>query len=295
MRAGGVAALAVMAALLGPGLAVAQVGGVPPVPADVAPPAPAAPEGRPPTRVLAPPPVPDLRAEVDAAVGRFRAVYAHRGAPRLALFWNRDLGDQLSRWETRRRHVVTGRGDAEWQEAGKEPGRSAVSSEAIASEQRLSPDARRRGPGERLEWELQDGFLDPLMRAGVRVIDRATIIRIVGARESARGRPGESPEPQSVELVALQGFADILLEILLAPAPETDDGLEIRAVAKEIATGAIVTQVSTRTMRRSVRTGTQYVATPRGFEPRPVPTILQDLTTQLSLALMDSLAARWSR
>jgi hypothetical protein len=290
-----VAALALMAIGFGPEPAIAQVGGVPPVPADVAPPGPPASEGRPPVRVLAPPPAPDLRAEVEAAVGRFQVVYARRGAPRLGLFWNRDLGDQLTRWETRRRHVVTGRGDAEVQEPGKEAGRTAASSEITASDQRLGPEARRRGPGERLEWELQDGFLDPLLRAGVRVVDRATIIRIVGVREASRGRPGESQEPQSVELLALQGFADILLEILLAPAPETDDGIELRAVAKEIATGTIVTQVSTRTMRRLVRTGPQYVATPRGFEPRPVPTILQDLTTQLALALMDSLAVQWSR
>src|SRR5690606_34486568 len=61
---------------------------------------------------------------------------------------------------------------------------------------------------ERDAWRFEEGFTDTLQRAGVRVIDRSTIIRLAG---SGKGAP---TDVQRVEMAALKDHADLLVEVL---------------------------------------------------------------------------------
>src|SRR5882672_7637022 len=156
----------------------------------VPPPGPGAPPAVSPreTGVLTPPPPPDFQAAIAAMVGRFESVYISKGSPRLALYWNRKLSDRLSQWDsldrtltTDRRVAITQGSDAS---AGKTGGREFQESETANVTQRMGAEARRASPGEPWEWEFQNGFLDPFMRAGARIMDRTAILRLTAARAS---------------------------------------------------------------------------------------------------------------
>jgi hypothetical protein len=257
---------------------------LPPVPPGPAAPAPArAPEAP----VVPPPPVPDPNAAAAAAIERFKQAYAKRGAPRIAVFWNRQLSDRLSQWVATDRVVATDN-VAVMREGGRNDGEKlAASGERVVSAQKLDRDAARTSPGEPWSWEFQNGFLDPLLRAGAKVVDRAAIVRLTAAKRSGVGSAA-APDEQTIEIQALQGFADVLVEILVGPS-----GQDLNAMVKDIDTGTILASVNSRTLPGAAPTR-EYVATSRGFESRERPPELSRVASALALGVMDGLVRAWA-
>jgi hypothetical protein len=235
-----------------------------------------------------PPPAPDPQAAAEAVIERFKQAYARRGSPRIAVFWNRQLGDRLSQWVATDRVVVTGNA-AVVREGGRADGEKvAASGERVVSAQKLDRDPARTSPGETWTWEFQNGFLDPLFRAGARVVDRAAIVRLTAARRSGVGSAA-APDEQTVEIQALQGFADVLVEILVSPS-----GQDLNALVKEVSTGMILASVNSRSLPGAAPTR-EYLATSRGFESREKPPELSRVASTLSLGVMDGLVLAWAR
>jgi hypothetical protein len=252
------------------------------------PPAPTAPARAPEAPVVPPPPAPDPNVAADAAIARFKQAYARRGAPRIAVFWNRQLGDRLGQWVATNR-VVTTDSLAVMREGGRRDGEKvAGSGERVVSSQKLDREPGRSWPGEPWSWEFQNGFLDPLLRAGARVVDRAAIVRLTAAKRSGVGTAA-APDEQTVEIQALQGFADVLVEILVSPS-----GQDLNALVKEIDTGTILASVNSRSLPGAAPTR-EYLATSRGFESREQPPELSRVATLLSLGVMDGLVRAWAR
>jgi hypothetical protein len=102
-----------------------------------------------------------------------------------------------------------------------------------------------------------------------------------------------TPDAQTLEITALEGYADLLVEILVSPAPQSPLGYEMNAVVKDIKTGTLMAHVNARNLPLS--TGPEYVATSRGFELRQRPPELRRVASDLSLAVMDALTTYWRR
>ena len=251
------------------------------------------------TGVLTPPPQPNFQAAVAAAIGRFEPVYIAKGSPRVAVYWNRQLNDRLSQWDSTDRTLTTDKRvniaqglDPSVDKTGT---RQVQESESGTTTQRMGLEGRRTGPGEPWEWEFQSGFLDPFMRAGTRIVDRTAILRITAARAtSSIGRP-QALDNQPIEIDALQGHADLFVEILLSPSPQMPGGQEFLAVVKDVNTGQVFAHVNSRNAAHRLGPTRDYVATPRGFEPRDTPPHLRDLASNLAINVMDALAKFWTR
>jgi hypothetical protein len=190
-------------------------------------------------------------------VQQFSGAYQKGGKPRLAFYWNRQLTDTLNQWYSDTRVVTSNKaensttGDITLQQSG--------SAQTVAEIQRRNPDERRRvQPTENWEWEFQDGFLAPFLAAGATVLDRTAILRITGAG-------AKNVDDLTVETMALQGMADLLVEVLVTPSGHSTTGYELRARILDVKTGRIMAYVSSRGLKEWER-HEKYLATSRGFE-----------------------------
>jgi hypothetical protein len=257
-----------------------------------------------PGTVLTPPPRPDYEQTVNGVVDRFKPVYVRRGSQRIAVYWNRQLTDRISQWVADERLVIGGqaafskdaqssKGDAQ-SSKGSESTRLSGSGEKTVARQRQATDMPRPAPTEIWGWEFENGFLEPFMRAGARIVDRATIVRLTAARAKGTGVGSVgAPDGQTLEINALEGYADLLVEILVSPSPQSPLGYEMNAVVKDIKTGTLMAHVNARNLPPP--TGPEYVATARGFELRQRPPELRRVASDLSLAVMDALTTYWRR
>lgn len=253
-------------------------------------------------------------ASQEQLVGDFAAAYQKAGRPRLAFYWNRQLTDTLSNWYSDVRVVATTKsqdslsGDFNLQESGTR--------QTTGEVQRRTGDRaqQRLQPSENWEWEFQDGFLAPFLKSGAIVLDRAAIVRMTGAMT-------KGSDDQGVEVMALQGMADLLVEVLVAPREQSSVGYELRARILDTKTGQILSYVSSRALKEwnppkpAVATDRGFVlpedddedeafgpekagngtykATPQGFERKRRPPKLSAISENLAYNVMNGMMARW--
>jgi hypothetical protein len=113
-------------------------------------------------------------------------------------------------------------------------------------------------PSENWEWEFQDGFLGPFLTANAFVVDRSAIIRStsIGNKQA---------DDLTVEAMALQGMADWLVEVLVAPGAGSTVGYELRARVLDTKTGQILSYVNSRGLKEWNQPK-PAIASNRGFE-----------------------------
>lgn len=197
--------------------------------------------------------------EQSSVVGGFGESYRRNGKPRLALYWNRQLSEALSDWYSDTR-VLNGSqtnssmsGDFNLNQSG--------SSQNTLEIQRRVQDPRRGMTSESFEWEFQEAFLAPFLEAGATVVDRGAMMRFTAADEPTASE-------KTIEVRGLQGKADYLLEILVAPNWKSSTGYELRTRILDVKTGAIVAMVNSKNLKEW-NPEKEVVATDRGFvDPR---------------------------
>ncbi len=283
--------------------------------------------------VVAPPPVrdgevlvhrrkPGGKDDAQAAndnLARFRAAYEAQGRPRLALYWNRALGDTLSEWYGTERVLVTGTGDSSGQGGPDGGGWNAAGSQqwSIEPQRRAAPGQGRLQQSETWEWEFQDGLLAPLLESNVIVLDRGAITHLAAADRPPGGIGGE----RVLEAAALRGMADLLVEVLTAPSWRSTTGYELHARLIEVRTGRILANINSRHMKGWGRPhdylaseegfekladmdeesfgpedeDRKYLASEEGFSKRRKPPKPRKVGEQLSYNIMDGLLKAWSR
>jgi len=239
------------------------------------------------TGVLKPPSKVDFQTTVRNAISRFEPVYVQKQSPRIAVYWNRQLNDRLSQWDSTDRTLTTGK--------QVNPTQGPQESESATTTQRMGQETIRANPGELWEWEFQNGFLDPFIRAGARIVDRTAILRITASKTTGSLGRAQALDVQPIELDALRGYADLFVELLLSPSPRTAGGQEFLAFVKDVKTGQILAHVTGRNTLHRPGTTHDYVATSRGFEIRDTAPPLRDLAVALAISVMDALVQVWQR
>jgi hypothetical protein len=192
------------------------------------------------------------RADV---VSGFASAYAANGKPKLALYWNRQLSEALNEWYSDTR--IVNRTDSSSTMSGELNLDKTGTTQNTTEIQRRVQDRRRGTVSESFEWEFQDGFLAPFLEAGAVVLDRAAIMRFTGADM-------QNSAENLVEVRALQGKADYLLEILVSPNWQSTTGYELRTRILEVKTGRIVAMVNSRNLKEW-NPEKPVTATDRGF------------------------------
>jgi hypothetical protein len=230
------------------------------------------------------PPAQNQGAFPTATEDRFRAAYRRRGSPRIAIFWNRSLTDQV---------------DADHIDVESERGLAAVVGDTpptmgigvVSARDRMTAKAQI-GSGAHVRvlkepdaWRVEQGFESQLQKAGARLVDRNAIVRLAGTAA------GAAPDIQRVEVSALKGYADILVEILAARDSGSSSGYLFRATAKDVRDGRILADVTSDGLEKPA--ATEWVATARGFEKREHPTETPS-GAPIARLLMDRLSSAWA-
>lgn len=232
------------------------------------------------------------RPDAAAIRAAFGEAYARQDRPRLAVYWNRTFSERLRQWVAARRlridRAAEGRrGDDELE----------ARSDTTVAVQRNRGQARQRATGlDRLaEARFEAGFSGPFLDSAVRLVDRATIMRVTDSN-LARGPGAERPDDaRLVETEALKGFADYVLEITVLPDAAGPEAPAVRVRAKRIPDGVIVADIVTRGRPPTEDPETTWVAGEAGYEKMASGKTLRAgaLGRHVALQAMDALARRW--
>ena len=239
------------------------------------------------------------RAEAppDPATGAtraFRSAYLAAGRPRIALFWNMELSDQLAeqRFESTR---IAGQANTSRNSSDRKTSDAAGISRLTGSDAKSSheltitsgtktvePAKRKTTLAEGDRWQIETAFTRALRDAGVVFVDRSVIMRTTAAQGGGGG------DRQTVEMQSLQGKADMLLEVLMTPDSSSPVGWGFKLSLKDIASGAGVAALYSRAAPQAAPGAPEYSATDRGFqrvEQKPVVTV-QDVGRTLAVDMM---------
>ncbi|ROH86017.1 hypothetical protein ED208_16475 [Stagnimonas aquatica] len=254
-------------------------------------PAPAASVAAPPSQAAV---VPAPAAEFDLARRDFEQAYRRAGSPRMAVYFNRELSDEVREWipddavtqvssyhETHNQSAsgsgefkLRGQGELKPTAGGKDPAQPfslqasgqgssraqaqsetrAESTNTVLRQAYIGPTGGREDPREAWKWEFEDSLTNKLLSARANLVDRAMIFRLMAKNSPQSDGLSGSISTNINEISALEKYADILVEMLVTEAPGTAVGYDFRATAKEVKTGRLL--------------GTAYV---RGSESLQVP------------------------
>src|SRR5262245_57604463 len=230
---------------------------------------------------------------VQTVLDRFRTAYTAQGRPNLALYLNRELSADVREWNTVGGKVtVTANSETQASKSGEWTRKEQDGGNLELLVGPSGSDGRRSGPGEGWLWDFENNLVEPFLRADCRLIDRATILRL----EAARARTGvdyAGLAAKKVEMDALAGHADVLIEVLVLRSSASAGGYQLKATAKELRSGRILANV---TSSGRVRRRSEWVATPEGYQERQIviPPTVRELSEGLTTELMAALARAWS-
>jgi len=215
---------------------------------------------------------------------RFRSVYRGKGRPRMAVFLNRTLSDQVREWATPERFVQS----------------NSRRTRSLYRQHHRSLAGGRMNPAELWMWEFEDGFMSPLLSAGIRLVDRAPIMRLASAHSGLQGSAGNPLAVRKVEMDALVNHADLFVELLVEKSTAARHGYAFKATVKEVKTGVIVANITSLAVTAPIRETSEDVveATDRGYvidtrTIREVPS-LHETATDMARRLMVQLLRTWS-
>ena len=244
--------------------------------------------------VLAAPPPPPSAGQINAAsASAFRASYARRKSPRMVIFWNRQLTDSLSTsYEEWSRYTLTdGRvvDKTYYQDGSTLVAGRGVDAELRSGRTATTADgARSVGLAERADWRAAQGFNRTMLSGGARLIDRTLIMR-----STALNKGVDRGDAQSVEMSALTGKAELLVEVLQTPDESAPSGFTFRVDVKDIRSGTLLATVVTQGIPPSAGPG-RYVAGAYGYQrERPLPPSIDQVGARVAVEVMQALVSNW--
>ena len=98
---------------------------------------------------------------------------------------------------------------------------------------------------------------------------------------------------QRVEIAALKGLADMVVEVLTTRDSGSPTGYLFRATVKDVNSGQLIADVTSTAAKDA--NAKEFVPTARGFEERPTAAAKQVDGGVVALALMERLTQTWSR
>lgn len=239
-----------------------------------------------------------------ATIAAFRSAYARGGSPRMAIYFNRELSDEVREWipgdhtraEVTMKESVRAYGHAS---GAGHAGMSAESSASYTAETRskraVGMTGLRDDPRESWKWEFEDAITAAFLEANANVVDRAVIFRQT-ARQSPQSAGFEGNISTSLnEMSALQKYADVLVEMKVSRSPRSHFGYVFRATAKHVRTGRILGSAYIDGSDERARLVTyRYVASERGYTRRPVADGMgvNEVSRELAVKLMRSLTGQ---
>ncbi len=218
----------------------------------------------------------DQAAAVASSQARFKQRYDQAGKPRLAIYFNRELSDEVEEWKTPVRvqtAIINSKGELMQAES--------------AVHYRAQTSSARGGQSESMAWAFEDGFYNAFASQGVRLVDRRMMLRLAAAKrpENATAMVAR----QHVEVDAFKQHADLLVEVLVQRNASAPSGYNFRAQATNVRNAQVMAMVNASDIEPLKG---RFVAGPKGYEraqvsgtPEEIKAIGQEVAHQLMAAL----------
>ena len=241
--------------------------------------------------------VPAAKGESSGTLKRFSDSYKSQHSPKLAIFLNRTLSDDVREWTTSERSVIAGSGSVT--SSSETPLRyreeTVKGPVAVYRQQENGVQEARDNTSESYLWELEAGFMQPFLNAGAKLVDRATILRLV-SKNSDQGIAHEVIETKKNEMNALLNHADIYIEILVTRTHSAPGAYEFKAVAKEVKTGRVLGIASSLDRDMEKERSRKIVTTSEGYKivDAPKKAKVKNVSSDVALELMNSMVTGWS-
>lgn len=251
-------------------------------------------------------------------INQFQNVYSAKKSPRIAIFLNRELSDEVQEWNTPSRLVVSGKMKYSREGISGESGNLSIDNQGTQSGSRVEGgkvkaegesgafyeqahnDLEERGlPPENWIWQFEDSFLRKFLEAKAFIVDRATIMRLAAAKNSKQDDPHNLVSVKNIEIDALKEKADIFMEVLVHKNPDSPVGYEFRVAVKEVSTGRLLANVSSLEWKQKELDKLfekKFKATEHGYvkiEEGGFPE-LDKVANLLALDVMKALTATWT-
>jgi hypothetical protein len=171
----------------------------------------------------------------------FTAAYRKAGSPNMVVLWNREFSDMLQQSSASQISIDTTRsGNANvTREAG--PGWSTAESSSssrgnttITARDTKTVQAQRGGPIERVNLQMRSSFVQTIVSAGVRLVDRNLVMRT-----TATTKKGEL-DSQDIETSAFVKHAKLLMEVLNTPDSASPTGWATFVSVKRLTDGVVL-------------------------------------------------------
>ncbi len=216
------------------------------------------------------------RSAFEATRRQFAADYAAAGRPRIALFWNLTLNEDVADQKVSRTSVQTDttRSSSFMEETtAGEVGSATLrdSDESSATDTTITSgdlitnnnNKRKAALAESDAWKLEAAFATAMRTANVRFIDRSTIIRMTHVQQGKNA----TSDTHTIEAKALLGKADMFMEVLMTRDNEAPLGWGFRVSLKDVNSGAQLADFySTAEPDLGPAPEPYFVATNKGFE-----------------------------
>ncbi len=274
---------------------------------------------------------PTKAEQEQATIQRFSDLYVRQGKPGIAILWNRRFADIFSQWQADSRTsseiTMTGRPfsgpDSNTSQAGSDSDsdskkeidcslylRSSSNGDCNYTrrnynEKRIEgdPEANELQYGSQLEeFKFNAGYVQTFLSAGAKVIDRATIMRLVERQQQQARGSASTPDYYRIEADALIGHADYLAEVLLAGHDAENQGRETYSVSiKDIKTGQILAMLHTDghskfsdATRTSWKSSSEGYLLSRDSDVAEVSSV-KNIGHNVALETMQALSGLWAR
>jgi len=231
--------------------------------------------------------------EAAGVIALFEGRYRSAGSPRIMVYWNRTLAPLVP--ETLTTSVVvreTGDASLDSNVAGDGQGEDRRSSsrwkEDFSTEVTVKrptpppPDTRRGGLSEHFDFAVEAGMLKALRDAGTVLVDRSAALRITRLERSSAG--------ENLEMLALSGHADLLMEVLVTHDPAAARMWGYRISVKDLRDGRLVAALYTESDPAALVV--RHRGTAHGFQRDQEAMKHQDVGRELGLRIMEELAVQ---
>ncbi|MDR2332172.1 MAG: hypothetical protein LBE61_01665 [Burkholderiaceae bacterium] len=180
----------------------------------------------------------------------FASAYARAGRPTIAVLWNREFSDRLEQSRSSQVRVdstyaseadilsVSRPGRSGVEVRGHADGVAAARTTITAGEVRQQ-QPRRDGPEERMDMQVRAGFLQAMVSAGVKLVDRNVAMRTTALRHQEKAVALDS---QRVETEALAGHALLLMEVLSTRDTAAPLGWSYHVSVRRMADGLVLSE-----------------------------------------------------
>ena len=252
-------------------------------------------------KVLEPPKVVVPPDQIRPAIADFSKLYKKAHSPKIALFWNMALSDSVKDNQVKTVKITGSSKDSintsEQNTSGLKGAMKLTDGDEISkfnitkteSNEKVSENNQRSTTlTERDMLKTQTSFMNTMRRAGVRFIDRNSILRVSAISEKAESTP-------ELETKALLHKADLLMEVIMVKDDDAPLGWGFKMSLKNLKTGE--EKSALYTLARPLASSSvhsEYRATDTGFEKityQPKSTI-EDVGASLAVDVMSEIGSK---